>query len=138
MRRVDWWQLGQVLEMHPNVVAAWVFGSAQAGQINAGSDLDLGVLFENKPALAEQLELLADLQQTLQLEEIDVVPLNEANPILRFEAISGRSVFCRDAGRRAEFASLTAREYEDEMALAERWLRARHKECSRSLAQHQE
>jgi hypothetical protein len=37
-----------------------------------------------------------------------------------FEAISGRPIYCRDHGRRAEFASLTAREYEDEMALA-RW-----------------
>ncbi len=107
----------------PRVVAAWVFGSAQSGQIKPGSDLDVGVLFESKPSLAELLELTGALQQTIPLAEIDLVPLNEANPILRFEAISGRAIFCRDAGRRAEFASLTAREYEDEMAMVERWVR---------------
>lgn len=67
----------------------------------------------------EWATLRADLQQTLQFERIDLVILNQANPILRFEAVSGRPVFCRDAARRAEFVSLTAREYEDEMA----WVR---------------
>jgi hypothetical protein len=33
------------------------------------------------------------------------------------EVISGRPIFCRDAGERAIFASLTAREYENEMAM---------------------
>lgn len=124
MFSVNFQRAEQVLAAYANVVAAWVFGSAQSGQINEGSDLDIGILFASKPSLDEQLNLLADLQQALQFEEIDLVPLNEANPILRFEAISGRPLFCRDAGRRAEFASLTAREYEDEMALLERWVRA--------------
>lgn len=47
--------------------------------------------------------------------------LNDANPILRFEAVSGRMLFCRDIQRMADFVSLTAREYEDEMA---QWQRA--------------
>jgi predicted nucleotidyltransferase len=104
-------------------VAGWVFGTAQEGQIRAGSDLDIGVLFDSKPSFDELLALSGSLQQALQFDAVDLVPLNEANPILRFEAISGRAVFCRDASRRAEFASLTAREYEDEMVLLERWVR---------------
>lgn len=123
MSSVDWPRLEQVLAAAPKVVAAWVFGSAQSGQIKPGSDVDVGVLFESKPSLAELLELTGELQQIVPFAEVDLVPLNEANPILRFEAISGRAVFCRDAGRRAEFASLTAREYEDEMAMIERWVR---------------
>ncbi|MFN8459583.1 MAG: nucleotidyltransferase domain-containing protein [Anaerolineae bacterium] len=125
MPSIDWQRVEEILAAHPQVMAAWAFGSAQSGQVNPGSDLDIGVLFERPPALTEQLELLVALQQSLQFEEIDLVALNEANSILRFEAISGRPLFCRDVGRRAEFASLTAREYEDEMALAERWVRAR-------------
>jgi predicted nucleotidyltransferase len=125
MLNVDWQRAEEILAAHPQVMAAWAFGSAQSGQVNPGSDLDVGILFERPPTLTEQLELLADLQQAFQFEAIDLVILNEANPILRFEVISGRPLFCRDAGRRAEFASLTAREYEDEMALAERWVRER-------------
>jgi predicted nucleotidyltransferase len=123
MSSVDWQRLEQILAAMPKVIAAWVFGSAQSGQIREGSDLDMGVLFDSKPSFNEQLDLLGELQQAVPFAEIDLVPLNDANPILRFEAISGRAVFCRDADRRAEFASLTAREYEDEMALLERWVR---------------
>jgi predicted nucleotidyltransferase len=123
MFNVDFQRAEQVLSAYPNIVAAWVFGSAQSGQIREGSDLDIGVLFDSKPSFDQLLELVGDLQRALQFENIDLVPLNEANSILRFEAISGRSLFCRDAGLRAEFASLTAREYEDEMALLERWVR---------------
>jgi hypothetical protein len=126
MSSVEWQRLEQVLAAAPRVVAAWVFGSAQSGEIKEGSDLDIGVLFDSKPSFDEQLDLLGKLQRALQIEQIDLVTLNEANPILRFEAISGRAVFCRDPGRRAEFASLTAREYEDEMAMVERWVRARN------------
>jgi hypothetical protein len=62
------------------------------------------------------LRLIAELETALAFANIDLVPLNKADPILRFEAISGRAIFCRDLGRRAEFVSLTAREYEEAMA----------------------
>jgi hypothetical protein len=80
---------------------------------------------ESSPAFEAQLDLLGQLQAALQLDAIDLIILNEANPILRFEAISGRPLFCRDADRRAEFESLTAREYEDEMAQWQRAVRLR-------------
>jgi hypothetical protein len=52
------------------------------------------------------------------------VVLNDASPILRFEALCGRRICCADENRCAEFASLTAREYEDEMALCRHWAAA--------------
>lgn len=119
-KKIEWERTISVWETTPKVIAAWIFGSAQRGQISPSSDVDIGVLMESPPSLAEQLDLLAKLQAALQFEDIDLVILNEANPILRFEAISGRSLFCRDLDRRAEFASLTAREYEDEMAFLQR------------------
>jgi predicted nucleotidyltransferase len=120
-KKIEWERAQSVWESTSELVAAWTFGSGQSGQASPGSDVDIGVLLESPASLAEQLDLLAKLQTALQFEDIDLVVLNEVNPILRFEAISGRPLFCRDPGRRAEFASLTAREYEDEMAL---WRRA--------------
>jgi hypothetical protein len=52
----------------------------------------------------------------LAYDDIDLVVLNDVSPILRFEAISGRPVYVADMEQRATFSSLTAREYEDEMA----------------------
>ena len=120
-RTIDWQRTAQIWEAMPELVAAWAFGSAQDGTVSLGSDVDIAVLFESAPSLDTQIALLAELQEALQFEDIDLVVLNDANPILRFEAISGRPLFCRDLERRAGFASLTAREYEDEMAL---WQRA--------------
>ncbi len=115
MRSVDWQRATRVLAAYESVIAAWAFGSAQKGMLGPESDLDIGVLFREMPSFAEWARLRADLQQALQFEEVDLVTLNEANPILRFEAVSGRPLFCRDAGHRAAFVSLAAREYEDEM-----------------------
>jgi predicted nucleotidyltransferase len=123
--RIRWERIESVLAATTNVIAAWAFGSAQNGQINLGSDIDIGVLFASLPTLDEQIDLLTNLQQTLQTDNIDLVVLNNANPILRFEAVSGRPVYCRDDGQRAEFVSLTAREYEDDMAFLQRAMAAR-------------
>ena len=86
----------RILARNGNVLAAWVFGSARDGEIRAGSDLDLGVLFFRAPGLDELAELRSDLQRALGVEEIDLVPLNGAGPVLRFEAVSGRSLFSED------------------------------------------
>ena len=118
-------QVAYVLACMPKVFAAWVFGSAQEGHIHAGSDLDIGVLFVAPPTLDELADLRADLQDAVQFDNIDLVVLNAASPILRFEAVSGRLLFCRDAARRAAFVSLTAREYEESMAMVQRALAER-------------
>jgi predicted nucleotidyltransferase len=120
MRSVDWSGTEQTWEAFPDVIAAWAFGSAQAGQVGESSDLDIGVLFALTPSLDKLADLRRKLQQALQVDDIDLVVLNEASPILRFEVTCGRLLFCRDIARLAEFVSLTAREYEDEMAFLQR------------------
>lgn len=106
----------------PGILAAWLFGSARDGEVRPGSDLDVGVLFAGKPSLDTLAECRARLQRATGVEEVDLVPLNTASPLVRFEALCGRRLVCADEARCAEFASLTAREYEDEMALCQRWM----------------
>lgn len=122
MFRVEWAALERLLAGRPNIVAAWAFGSGRDGRIAAGSDLDLGLLFAAPPTLDDLLELREQLQQALQFDNVDLVVLNGASPILRFEAVSGRLLFARDREQVAGFVSLTAREYEDSMALIRRGL----------------
>ncbi len=119
----DWRALAEALAAFPQVTAAWVFGSAQGGDVRRGGDVDVGVLWAERPSLDDLVQCRMALQDAMQLDDIDLATLNGASPILRFEAVSGRPVYCRDAGERAVFVSLTAREYEDEMALAQRALR---------------
>jgi predicted nucleotidyltransferase len=105
------------------LVGAWLFGSARDGDVRPGGDVDIGVLFERRPTLDDLSECRARLQKALTFEDVDLVPLNGASPLLRFEALCGTRVYCADEQRCAAFASLTAREYEDEMAMLDRALR---------------
>jgi uncharacterized protein len=116
MSDVDWQIARQIFEDNSNVMAAWAFGSAKEGVMRLGGDLDLAVLFDQNPSLDERVELLIQLQRGLNIDAVDLVVLNGATPITRFEAVSGRLVFSRDVSWQAEFVSLTAREYEYEMA----------------------
>ena len=117
----DWQRLEDCLAEDNNIVAAWIFGSAREGSIRPGADIDIGVFFARMPSIDELADLRSALQDVLAFDEVDLVVLNEASPILRFEAISGRPVYTADLESRATFVSLTAREYEDEMA---QWQRA--------------
>ena len=124
MFNVKWTAIERVFADHPQVIAVWIFGSAQTGSVGVGSDLDVGVLFDHPPTLDQRADVRADLQQAAGLDDIDLVVLNGANAVLQFEAVSGRSLYCRDVSRRAEFVSLVAREYEDEMAWVQQALMA--------------
>jgi hypothetical protein len=110
----------KVFHRHDRVVAVWLFGSAAEERMRVGSDLDLAVLFQEKPPFEVWADLRADLQEALKFEDIDLVTLNEAHPILRFEAVRGKCLYCVDPEAVAAFVSLSAREYEDTMAFLER------------------
>ena len=125
MSNIDWDKAAHVFALIPQVIAAWGFGSAHSGRMHAASDLDMGVLFAAHPTLDTLADLRVALQQALQFDKIDLVVLNNASPVVRFEAVCGRLIFCRNAGQRAAFVSLTAREYEESMAMIQRALAAR-------------
>lgn len=119
INNADWDAVETALASFPTIIAAWVFGSAQNGMIRPTADVDVGVLWQERPSLDDLLALHVRIQDALHHDEIDLVTLNGASPILRFEAISGRAVYCQNPEERAAFASLTAREYEDEMAMVQ-------------------
>jgi predicted nucleotidyltransferase len=122
MPAVDWDKTESILVTYPTIMAAWLFGSANQGRMHPNSDIDIAVLFTMPPNLDILSDLRYELQQTLPFAEIDLVVLNQTNPILRFEAVSGRNLYCRDPYQRATFVSLTAREYEDSMAMMQHHL----------------
>ena len=113
---IDWESISHCMSRDRNVVAAWIFGSAVGGNVRPGGDIDVGVFFGKNPLLDELADLRDCLQNALAYDDIDLVVLNEASPTLRFEAVSGRPVYVTDLEHRSAFVSLTAREYEDEMA----------------------
>ena len=125
MRSVDLDQLKTILEAYPNVIAAWVFGSAKEGKLRSGSDLDIGVLFTAMPSLDDRCQLADVISEHLHSGEVDLAVLNGASATLRFEALSGRKLYSTDPEREVAFQSLAAREYEHAMWMMKRGLQWR-------------
>jgi len=108
-------RLGALLDRRRDVVFAVLFGSARDGVLREGADLDIGVLFVAAPGTESVLSLMAALSDEAETDDIDFVDLSKADPILAFEAVSGRFLCKNDPDRTAAFVSLVSREYEDVM-----------------------
>src|SRR5687768_15656524 len=87
--------IAQFAAKQPNVVAAYLFGSAVQQRLTADSDLDVGLLFETRPDGLQLLELQEDLT-TILGRQADLVSLNQASPILGMQVLKyGELVFER-------------------------------------------
>ena len=90
------------------ILLAYLFGSQQEKGIKflAGkrcrpdsvSDLDIGLLLESRPKDMFEFygSLYIELSHVFAPFPIDIVFLNEANPLLRYDIISGTRVHARD------------------------------------------
>ena len=119
MTKIDFSVINDIWITQENLITVWVFGSSQNGCLKQNSDLDFGLFYSLQPTIDDLATLRAKLQLALAIEEIDLIVLNKANPILKFEAVSGRMLFCRDVENCSGFVSLCAREYEEAIAFLE-------------------
>lgn len=85
------------------VVSAYLFGSHAAGRPHRESDIDVGVLLDRRrhPSREERFEvrvrLGSDLIDALDSNDVDVVVLNDAPPLLGRRVVTeGRRVFRAD------------------------------------------
>ena len=91
----------------------YLFGSLAKGRRTPLSDIDLGFLVNRKVDLFEtRIDLIGKLTEILH-EEIDVVILDTAPPLLKFEVLKGILLFQRDERIRIEFEVKTRNEYYD-------------------------
>lgn len=77
--------LTRVLEHAPSVTLAVLFGSAARGVDRPGSDVDVGVLFASDAARHECATALGVALERACGRTVDLVTLNDAPPLLRFE-----------------------------------------------------
>ena len=97
------------------IVVAYLFGSMAKGTAGRLSDVDIAILMsrDHRPTLDYHLYLMSKLANILR-REVDVVILNEATPLLRFEVIKhGKVLYCRDEIERIAFEERTIDEYLD-------------------------
>jgi predicted nucleotidyltransferase len=102
----------------PEVLLAYIFGSAVTGGVTSMSDVDLAVQVRPDPdalsLLQRQLALSRDLAAFSAEREIDVVLLNRASPLLRYEvAERGLLIFERRASDGVSFEARARQRFFD-------------------------
>jgi len=100
------------------ISALYLFGSAATGQRTPLSDIDIAVLLPDDIPKEEyfdrKLKMIAELMGLLQEDDIDLVILNEAPPLLKHRVVTrGRAVFCRDERAQNGFEARAILEYLD-------------------------
>jgi uncharacterized protein len=108
--------LGRELQKQfPEIVFAYLLGSAADGTVYPHSDLDLAIYTSKKADLDFYGRLQELCEEVVGPVRCDIGILNNAEPVFRFEALKGRLLFVRDKERWLTFYSRTCREYEHQL-----------------------
>jgi len=121
-------KLKNELRQCPEILFAYILGSAVNGVIKSKSDLDLGIYLENsKTSFGDvYLKICNICEPILPGVRIDVGFLNKCeDPVYKFEVISGSLLFTKNKEIWLRFYSNTAREYEHQMVHYEKQRRYR-------------
>ena len=131
-------QLRQLFATY-GVVLAYLFGSQAEGKAGPISDVDIAVLLgpqvDREQWFQVQLDMIGELTSLFHRNDVDVVILNEATPLLAYQvARYGRIIYEDEAMLPAvDFAAHAVSRYADMAPLRrlkrrylEEWLEARH------------
>ena len=110
-------QLTHLFRQRP-VQLAYLFGSQATGYTHTESDVDVAVLLDAAltadERFTERLACIGALSHLFGTDNVDVVILNEAPPLLAYEVLRhGVLVYCAADEERVEFQVRTLRAYED-------------------------
>ncbi len=98
------------------LIALYLFGSAARGETSKLSDIDVAVLLPEdvKDYFDTRLQMTLDLMSLLSADKIDLVILNQAPPLLKYQVVTGGKVLhSRDDKARQRFENRAILEYLD-------------------------
>ena len=91
-----------------------LFGSQATGKTHPQSDVDVAYFAQNPLSLAEESKLIIDLMQVFGTHDVDIVSLQNAPPLLRYEiARFGKAIYERTSGLFTSFFIHAMRQYEE-------------------------
>jgi predicted nucleotidyltransferase len=110
-------QLRQLFATY-GVVLAYLFGSQAEGKAGPISDVDIAVLLgpqvDREQWFQVQLDLIGELTSLFHRNDVDVVILNEATPVLAYEVVRSGRVLCEaEPGTRVDYEVTALRRYAD-------------------------
>ena len=93
-------------EQLPKLQGVYLFGSRADGTARAGSDYDIAFLVEwgHSPSRRQLWEWSLSLAKQLRVDHVDLIDLQKANTVFRFEIVStGERIFTKDEDYCATF-----------------------------------
>lgn len=91
-----------------------LFGSQATGKTHKQSDIDIAYFGQEPLSLAEESRLVIDLMQAFRTDAVDLVSLQNAPPLLRYQiASSGRVIYELMPGLFTSFFIHALRQYEE-------------------------
>lgn len=117
----------ELAELFPAIHLLYLFGSQARGDAGSKSDVDIGVMLDEK---AYPQNPLLDLEIGYVVENrlrrpVDVVVLNSASPILQHQVVAGGTrLYEADAAQRARFELIAFKRYVDARHYQERRFKA--------------
>lgn len=110
-------QLPKILRKY-KVVSAFLFGSQAKEKTGSLSDIDIAVFLDERVPREKyfdvKLHLLGELMDLLKRNDIDLVILNEAPPLLSYRVLKeGVLIFCQDKKKLLENEVRTVLRYLD-------------------------
>jgi len=109
------------------VQAAYIFGSLVTGRSRRDSDVDIAVLVSDrvmrKNPFQYRLELMTELMAILKRDDVDLILLNQAPPLLAHPVLKkGKLILERSASARVAFQVRTVNRYFDTLPMRKLYL----------------
>ena len=126
---------------HPEIIAAYLFGSALTGKMNPRSDVDVALLLREPTPLSRELslsfEVMSDIQKIFHREG-DVKVLNRIKdlPFLHEVLAKGRLIYERDLATHRNFVACAVIAYLDFKPAHESAIRSYLRSLKRDQSQH--
>ncbi|HYH01956.1 MAG TPA: nucleotidyltransferase domain-containing protein [Bacillota bacterium] len=103
-----------IFKKYPEIVTVLLFGSYLTPFFTERSDLDFGVVFNGPVDLFVELSIETDLSLLLKTDKIDLVNLNQAPLILKYNAVAkGKIIYEADYIKTSDFLEAVYRDYCD-------------------------
>lgn len=112
--------LKEYFQNHPEIEIAYIFGSVAEGKTSVLSDIDIAILLDMREideklySYGYKTQILTDLMKLLKTNNVDLVILNQAKPLLRHRVLYfGKLIYSKNEKRRIQFQVETIDKYID-------------------------
>lgn len=111
-------RIATYLQKHPQIVAAYLFGSQATGKTGPLSDVDIGILMDASlaPSVREKLiiEIFHELALDLHTDHIDLIDMLTAPVLLQHRIVTrGKRLFAKDRILANKFTIRVIQTFED-------------------------